>query len=251
METNLTLLLLAFLPLLVAGILRGVTGFGLLLVATPLLFQLFPPKTVIAALVVPSLVTNMAIVWKEGISPKQLRPYGGLYASGAVGALVGVLGLVVLDSRAIFLVVAGYIVVFIVLQHRGDVARRVASTSGLSVVAGGSAGLLGGTIGLSGPPIVTYLHARRLDKNYFVGLLAVFFLTLDAVRIPSMYAADLFGAQELALGVTFAIPAALGTYLGAVVRPRVSRRLFEVGVEIFLALVALNLVSEAMSVRIS
>lgn len=249
MPPSLTLIALSFPLLLIAGTLRGITGFGLLLVATPLLFQLFPPKVVIAALIVPAVFVNLTILWRDSVPLNHLRSHLGLFLSGAIGAIVGVVGLVVLESRTIFLIVAGYIVVFLLLQRRGDLAREVATTRGMSVVAGGSGGLLGGTIGLAGPPIVTYLHARPLGKQDFVRVIAVFFLTLLAVRIPSMYAAGLFGAPEVLLGASFTIPAVIGTYLGAGLRPRIPQEVFEIGVEVFLLLMAIKLVIDGLSIQ--
>lgn len=244
------LILLGFAPVFVAGILRGITGFGILLVATPLLFLILPPKLVIAAMIPPALAASLAILWRDGIPWAHLPAYGALFGSGAVGALIGVLGLVVLDRRAIFLIVAGYIVVFLLLQYRGDVATAVLDARGMAVVAGGSGGLLGGTVGLAGPPIVTYLHAKPLEKRPFVGLLTVYFLIIGIVRIPSMYATGLFGLEELVLGATFTVPALVGTYVGAMLRPRVPQHTFERAVEGFLLLVAVKLVIDGLSIQL-
>lgn len=243
-------LLVAVVPLLVAGVLRGVTGFGMLLVATPLLFQVYDPKLVIAALAVPGLLTNLVILYRDGVPWDELATHWALYLTGAVGAVLGVVGLVVLDRGAIFLIVAAYIVVYLVFEHVGDLTRSVAATRGMSVFAGGSAGLLGGTVGLAGPPVVTYLHAKPFGKRAFVTLLAVFFLMLALVRVPSMYVADLFGPLELALGVAFTLPAVVGVYLGTLLRPLVPQDRFELLVEAFLLLVAVKLVLDGLSVSV-
>lgn len=218
--------------------------------ATPLLFQLYDPKLVIAALAVPGLLTNLVILWRDGVSVEELGDQAGLFVAGAVGAVVGVVGLVVLDRGAIFLLVAAYIGAYLVLERAGDVAGDLAGRRGMGVAAGGSGGLLGGTVGLAGPPIVTYLHARAFGKRAFVGLLASYFLMLALVRVPSMYAAGLFGPIELVLGAAFTVPAVVGTYRGTRVRPRVPQHVFEVGVELFLLLVAVKLVLDGLAVSV-
>lgn len=238
-------LLIASLILIFAGVVRGFVGFGLILTASPALFLLFPPKFVIAVLIVPSLLGDLTILWKEGVAWSFLRTQRYLFVATVLGTTVGVLGLSVVQNGVILALVSVYIFLYLAFETRSDVVEAWAAKSGSGVVIGSIAGLLGGTTGMSGPPIVTYVHARNLQKRNLISALALFFMTIAIVRIPSMYFIGLFGVPELAFSLVFIVPIFLGVYAGSIARSHISQVKFEWLIRGVLLAIAIKLLSDS------
>lgn len=231
-----------------AGGVRGLAGFGSALIATPLLMAVLAPKVVVVALVFPLLVSNATILYSDGVCWSFLRTQGRVLVTLLLGTVVGVVGLVSLSTDLVMLAVSGYLVAYLAFTGYRDAAQRYASRSGVGPLAGAASGLLGGTVGLAGPPLITYLHARDLDRRTFVSAIAVLLGLLGLVRLATMVAADLVGVRELLLGAWFVLPMASGTYLGAWSRPYVPQREFELLVKGLLLVVAVKLAADALAI---
>jgi len=244
-DVPLETLLLASLILVFTGIVRGIVEVGLILTASPALFLLFPPKFVIAVLIIPSLLGDLTILWKEGVAWSFLLTQRYLFVATVIGTTVGVLGLSVVPNGVLLALVSIYIFLYLAFETRSDVAEAWAAKSGSGVIIGAIAGILGGTTGMSGPPIVTYVHARNLRKRNLVSALAMFFMTIAIVRIPSMYLIGLFGVPELAFSLVFIAPIFLGVYAGSVARSHISQVKFEWLIRGVLLAIAIKLLSDS------
>src|SRR5215204_1733991 len=56
-------LIVALFAALLAGVVTGMTGFGLALISTPILLFVYEPKTVVVLTAIFSIVINTAVVW--------------------------------------------------------------------------------------------------------------------------------------------------------------------------------------------
>lgn len=249
-EFSADVIVLSGLALVFAGIIRGIVGFGLLLVATPLLILLHPPKLAIAALIVPTIPTDITILYRDGIPFSVIRERWSVFSIAVLGTATGVLGLVVLSPALLSLIVAMYIAGYLLFSRYESVVHGYAKGRDMGLASGALSGLLGGSTGLAGPPIVAYLHAQDLERATFTSTLALFFTTIAVVRIPTMVATDLFGPTELALGIGLVIPAVVGTYAGTAIRPHLPKRLFERFVDVLLLVVAVQLARDGLGVSL-
>lgn len=240
----------AFGVLLAAGTVRGVIGFGLPLLSTPFLILVLPPKTVIPAFVIPLLATNLQILVHDGLPRSFLRAEVPLLVTTAVGTVVGVVALAASSPALIFLVVSAYVGVYLVLSNAGGTAAAYADRRGAGSAVGLVSGVLGGLVSLQGVVLITYLHARRLDKQTFVTAAAAVLFLGVGMRVPPMVATGLLGPDEALLGVGFLVPAAAGTYLGARARPHVPRVVFERVIEVLLAVIAVKLALDGLGVEV-
>lgn len=234
-------LLLAFALLLLIGVLKGSLGFGAGLLAVPLVVQVFPPKIALAAITLPLWLNNVVILSQEGVPWQFLRENNRFFVATIVGVIIGVFGFVSLPIRVMYLVLAAYLVVFLVFDRRDAVVRSLAQRQGSTVLAGGLGGLIAGAIVMGGPVFVSYLHARRVGKTQFVSALALIFTVTLFARIASLYTASLFSAPELLLGVSFALPLFAGVVAGTHLRGHIPQRAFELFVRVLLVGVAVNL----------
>lgn len=233
-----------------AGLVRGAVGFAFPMIATPFLMQVIDPKVAIVAMLIPVAATNGQVLLQEGIPWAFGRTHILLLAAVVAGAVVGVVGLASLPVAGVLLVMSGYLFFYLGFARFGGTVDAGGAGAWLDALTGGLTGLLGGTIGMAAPPIVTYLHAKAVAKATFVPTLAAVFLLIQFARLPTMVATELMGPGEAILGTSFLVPSMLGTYLGIRLRGRVSQRRFEAFVEVVLFLLAIKLALDGLGVSV-
>jgi hypothetical protein len=216
----------------VAGAVNGVAGFGFALVGTAALATVVDrPATAVVVMIVPILAVNLSLV--RELSAAELRRCARRFGPLVGAALVGTLaGLVVLDRLpagplrvALGLLSLGFVATrqrAVALPGRGAVERRcfVESTPamvGLGLVSGL---LFGGTN--VGVQLIAYLRSRDLAHATFVGVVAMVFLGLNAVRVGAAGLLGLYPSRAVALAsVAAAVPALAGVAVGRRLRARV------------------------------
>src|SRR5918994_2515631 len=89
-------LLVALFAALLAGIVTGLTGFGLALISTPILLFVYEPRTVVVLTVIFSIFVNAAVVWDSWQEARQ-RLALALLIPALFGVVVGAVVLGVID----------------------------------------------------------------------------------------------------------------------------------------------------------
>ena len=217
-------LFVAILSALLAGILSGLTGFGLALISTPLLLFVYEPKTVVVLTAALSVFINFTIVldsWRDA----ERRLAAGLLVPACVGAIVGVEILKSVDPDYIRLAV-GVVVVFSALLLLRDIRLPGARSMWGIVVAGSTSGALSTATGLAGPPIVLLLASRDLPKHDFRGTNALYFLVLSLIGLVVLYLRGILVGDDVPLVLTLIPAAFLGKVAGTALLKRVSERAF-------------------------
>jgi uncharacterized membrane protein YfcA len=217
-------LLVAILSALLAGIVSGLTGFGLALISTPLLLFVYDPKTVVVLTAVLSVVINLAVVldsWRDA----ERRLAMALLPPAFVGIVVGVEVLRAVDPDYIRLAV-GVVVVFSALLLLRDIRLPGAQTRWGTVVAGSTSGALSTSTGLAGPPIVLLLASRNLPKHDFRGTSALYFLVMSLVGLAVLYFRGIFDVDQTPLALALIPAAFLGKAIGTALLKKVSERAF-------------------------
>ncbi len=170
-----------------AGLLGGVTGFGFSLVCTPLLLLLGLGLTdIVVVNLTIGLLTRLASVARLHRSVHRRRA-GDLVAGSVPGLLVGYL---VRDwvSGDVLKVAAGGVAVVVAAQLllRPADPRRAGRVRAPRLAAG-TAGLLGGFLGittsLNGPPPVVLLSRENVAPRQFVADLAVYFVVCNGLAL--------------------------------------------------------------------
>ncbi|TFW18499.1 sulfite exporter TauE/SafE family protein [Duganella callida] len=223
--------------LILAGLVKGVTGMGLPTVAIALLSLRMPPLQAAALLIVPSSVTN---IWQLAAGPalyplfQRFRPLLLAVCIGTCGA--GLLGGAPWSGVVLGVALAGYGLLGLT-GWRMRVAPSAEPWAG--PVAGAITGLLAGVTGVFVMPVAPYLQALNLSKDDLIQALGMAFtvgtLALAVtLTLRGEWHATAAGGSLLAL-----IPSIVGMQLGQWLRdrmaPAVFRRCF------FLALLALGL----------
>ena len=219
-----TALLVALFAALLAGIVTGMTGFGLALISTPILLFVYEPRTVIVLTAIFSVFINTAVVWDSWHEARK-RLALALLIPALLGVVVGVEVLRVIDPVYVRLGV-GVVVVFSALLLVRDVRLPGADTRWGTLVAGSTSGMLSTSTGLAGPPVVLLLASRGLPKHEFRGTSALYFLPMSVAGIAVLALRGLVDASEVPLGLLLVPAAIAGKAAGTALLKRVSERAF-------------------------
>ena len=217
-------LLVALFSALVAGIVTGMTGFGLALISTPLLLFVYEPRTVIVLTALFSIFISGAVVldsWQHA----HRRLVRALLLPAFVGVLAGSEILRTVNPLYIRLAV-GVVVVFSALLLLREVRLPGAGSRWGPIVAGSTSGALSTSTGLAGPPIVLLLAARGLPKHAFRGTSALYFLVMSLAGIVVLSLRGLVGGEDLRLAAILIPAAIVGKAVGTAALKRISESAF-------------------------
>ena len=217
-------LLVALFAALLAGIVTGLTGFGLALISTPILLFVYEPRTVIVLTAIFSIFINSAVVW-DSWQESRKRLALALLIPALFGIVTGVEVLRVINPDYVRLGV-GVIVIFSALLLVRDIRLPGAGTRWGTLVAGSASGALSTSTGLAGPPIVLLLASRGLPKHEFRGTSALYFLPMSIAGLAVLAARGLVDVPEVPLGLLLVPPAIAGKAIGTVLLKRVSEKAF-------------------------
>jgi|TARA_R110002020_G_scaffold87350_2_gene215544 uncharacterized membrane protein YfcA len=232
-------MLIAFITLLAAGIVKGAIGSGVPVIVVPVLTMLYDVQLAIAVLVAPNLISNALQVWQYRRHLLPLRFLAAFSIAGGLGIVLGTWGLVVLSAEILSLAVASAIVLYLiikVLKRRValpfDVAKRMVVPVGLL------AGILQGAAGMSAPASVTFLNAMQLERRVYIGSISVFFVAITCVQIPALLSAGILTAERFLFSVIALVTLVVAMPFGASLGKRLPHRWFDNLIMLLLAGIA-------------
>lgn len=217
--------MLTSLGLLMASLIKGITGFGFSLIALPILLYSYPIKTVIPVLTIGNLLSSaLIILQKRGFkSIRNLKVRLSIW--GAVGTVLGTLILKQISGNTLTLVIAGLFFGLSILYLTG-IQIPVRRVQRASIKTGFISGLLAGSISLSGPPLTLFLNAIKVNKAEFRYLFAWFsvvtgFIALIAFALAGIITPDVFSISALVFPILL-----LGSWFGKRIAFKLSSRTF-------------------------
>lgn len=166
--------LLIFLSIIFsAGFIQGLTGFGSVLISLPLLCFFYPLKTVIPLVSLFALIINSLLMWnlRKYFSFKAVAP---LLLSTLLGLPLGVYFLKNLPSFYLEItlgLILGSYALYGLFIHLPAITIKTR----WAYLAGFLAGILGGSLGTNGPPIIVYSSILPLDKHKIKFILTGYF----------------------------------------------------------------------------
>lgn len=158
----------------IAGLVRGITGFGgAMVMSPPMALLLGPLATVPVVLLLESLAATPMLVHNRRLV--RWRAIGPILAMACVTVPAGAWILVSVDPQVMRRVIAAVVVVFSLVLLAGvrySGAQRLPTALGL----GALSGTMVGATSMGGPPVILYLLAgpdpidvTRANLTYFVG----------------------------------------------------------------------------------
>jgi uncharacterized protein len=198
---------------LFAGFTQGLSGFGSVLVALPVLTYLLDLKTAVPLASTWGMTINIILLL-------QLRPHVSLerILPLSAAALPGIpLGVYILKNVPVWILemsLGGVLVVFsLYFVWSGGKTRRL--SRGWAYAAGFGSGVLGGSLAMSGPPVIMYTSLQPWPKDEIKSTLTGFFFLSGLFILAAQAASGLFTTMILSwsmLSIPFVI---LGVFLGS------------------------------------
>lgn len=212
--------LIAFLAIaLIAAAVKGLSGFGYALIATPLAAVLIDPSVAVVVLAVPALMMNLFQVGETGTGWQYLRRHWSLVAAALVGSVIGVFILKNFPAKQVLGLVIGVVLVSYVVwsvARKGKPASGTANPVALGTV-GIAEGVLLGSVNM-GPLLPAYLHTFERDARRYIGGMSLVFTLVFAERIAQMSSNGLMTGQLLWLGSVIALVTLIGLVVGTALR---------------------------------
>ena len=239
----LSLIVISF---LLAGTIKGAVGMGLPTAAMGLMTLVLDPRTAIALILMPMLLSNAWQVYRSGDTLRAMRRYLPL----ALALMVGVGGTVSLSGSApdrLLLGMLGVSLLIFVAVNASRWAPRITAARDrpVQIATGAIAGVMGGLTSVWAPPMAVYLAAKKVDKDEFVrasGLL----IFLGSLPLTIGYLRQGTLTRELAFVSFFLlIPTFAGFAFGERLRSRFSEAGFRRALLLVFALMGLNLIRRA------
>jgi hypothetical protein len=198
---------------LAAAFLQGLTGFGFGLIALPLLGFFLDIKVSVPLMILLSIVISLYLSFRLRKNV-DLKCAFTLLAASVAGIPLGVYALKQIPPRGLSLCVGVIMVAFTSYQFLGRPEPRLFGKR-LTALAGFCSGVLGGSLGVGGPPVIVFTALQPWSKNQAKATLAAFFAMSGLVIITTQAVSGMITGEVIHLYVR-ALPALVtGIFLGS------------------------------------
>ena len=190
----------AALALFLGAALQSATGFGFALVSAPILFALLGPSEAVTAGFVVAILLNSLTLATERRRPQVLvRDAVALVAWSLPGMAVGLVALREVPAEPLSVLVALAVVAGLALRVRSRRADAIGGPRPWHIpVTGVTAGALGTSTSLNGPPLVFCILARGAAPAQMRDTLAAIFLAEALIGLPALLLSGTFTAPRAA-----------------------------------------------------
>lgn len=229
------------------GVVKGVVGVGLPLTSIALMTTVIDLRLAIPLLVVPILTTNILQAFRGGRFLELLRQYWLMLVTAAIGVWAGTAALYRVELSYLLIILGLVVSAYSVMNL--TTFRLSASEKSKPIwspIVGFLSGILAGTTGSIGVPVVIYYQALKMAKDVFVQAVGIQFLITGSILTLALVYEGGLNWETLPVSALAMIPAFIGMTAGQWVRNRVSEERFRTWLWIFMLVVGLNLVRKGL-----
>lgn len=234
--------------LFAAALVHSSMGFGLALIAVPLLALLIPVEQAAPAVVLAS-ITIASIILLQDWRRVQFRGAGWLLVSTLFGIPVGLLLLKTAPETTVKALLATVIIAIAVHSLLGR-SRYELQNDRLAWLFGFSAGVLGGAYGMNGPPLVIYGALRRWPPQQFRATLQAYFLPASLAGMCGYWLVGLWTPAVSRLYLTSLPAIVVATLAGRLKARRIQAERFATYVYRGLLVIGLVLLLQAITTAV-
>ena len=163
-----TIIIIIILAVLAGGLVKGTLGFGMPMVALPIIAFIIPPTTAMILLCAPIFLTNfLQIKFRQGVSSYRFLP---MFLCLIIGLIIGARLILEIDVKTITQIIAVSIIFAALVNCFGIKIKNINKNheNTITSLIGFGSGILGGLSTFYGPPMLAYLVAVDLPKEKFV-----------------------------------------------------------------------------------
>jgi uncharacterized membrane protein YfcA len=227
-----------------AGFTQGLSGFGSILLALPLLTILLDIKTVIPLAALHGFFTTVILLveLRKHLDWQKVIP---LFAGSIPGIPIGVFFLKNMNTDTIQLTMGLILVAYALFSLSFRPMVWEMKTAGVSLV-GFLAGCMGGALGAAGPPVIVYTSLQPWTKDKIKATLQGFYVASGLVVVV-LHALNGLTTMPVLKYFLISMPAlVLGTYIGSFFYGRIDEKTYKKVMFILLAFLGAFLIYGAL-----
>ncbi len=229
-----TQLFAALFIILLASMVKGLTGFGFALTSLPLLTIFMSPKVAVPMITICSVFLD-GYTFYRARKVVQYRVISPLIVSGVIGMIFGTYFLISLETGILKLGIGAVTLLFACASLLG-LKREIENVKLASIPIGLLSGLLGGAISISGPPVALFFSNQGVEKNVFRANLIAYFFCLYLATVPVYILGGLITRELLVSSVVMVPPMFIGANIGMNLLKKVSEQVFR-NITMFLVMI--------------
>jgi hypothetical protein len=215
-----------------ASVVRGFTGFGLALVAVPLIQFLMPVTDTAVFIAIINFIFSI-LYYRKSKEIVKGQPLGAMALWTGAGVATGTVILKFVSPGYIQLI-WGLLIIFIVVALERGLNLQIRSERAALTFSGLFGGLLAGATGITGPPVAIILSSIKTPKEKFNAIISIFILFAVSYALIFYLITGLIRKETILLGLC-SVPALLaGLYTGDRLVSRISQKTFTTVVYIVL-----------------
>lgn len=224
------------------GLVKGVTGVGLPLVAVPILAGFLGVERAVLILVIPAVVLNAYQVLRHLAESAAMPEWPRMIGAGVPGAAVGAGVLHAASDRMLATALAIWILAYLVFRLlHPSFALSLRMRLRWSPVVGAAAGALQAATGISAPVVAAYADALGLRPSAYVFAVCAPFGAFAAAHLAVVSLSGIYTAELFTQSLFAVLPAIAAIPLGARLRVHISRAVFDGTIRVTLLLMAARL----------
>jgi uncharacterized membrane protein YfcA len=233
--------------LLLAAYVKGTTGMGFPLIATPMVALLLDIRTAVVILIIPNILMDLTQIVRGGLSAKVFQRFSWLFLLTILGVFLGTKVLATLSLWILNLALGIMVLAFVVSNifpysfHISAHMERI-----LSPIVGMVIGFLNGMTNAAGPPLAVYLYSLQLPKTEFIKSIASIFLVTKISQLIAVSTWNLFSLSTLRLSFAVTVFILLGFYAGLKTQDWINQQNFNRGLLALLFVIGAVLVIRAL-----
>lgn len=233
---------------ILAGLVKGISGFGSSLVTIPLLrivYGINRLDEIVIMMITFNVLLNFLLLFEsKGFSLKSIKKVYLLTGTGVVFTFIGLSLLEYLDKTIISNVAAGLILIAVFVQVYKLYVKNPITLKPykwLQVIVGAFSGLGNGIASVDGPPVVFYMTSINADKVTFKNTLAAHFLVMGIMGVTIMILRGMYTETIIINSMYFMLFSSIGLGIGMVMSKKMNESIFQKVILVILVFLAIRM----------
>ena len=234
-------MILVFIGLLLGGFTSGVAGFGIMMIALPILTLGLPITDAVLVCCIIGVLTAVQLAWlyHRFANWSDVKM---MWLGCVPGCIAGAYTLKIIPMSILQMAISVAIVCFLLLQLlREKSSWRLPDSRFSLIFTGAASGFASSTVSLVGVPIGIFILLKGWDKDRSRATMSMLFIVCGWVTFFSQWSAGLYTADLFKLAVSGVVAALIGQELGFKAGRYLNQKMFIRFVLFFLSIAAVTL----------
>lgn len=219
-----TAVIFGLLIMFLAGLVQGATAFGIAVISLPVLVLFIDPKTAVPIIILHAIVCVSVLLIKQwkNVNLGHIWP---LIVASVIGIPFGTFILISLNVNILKIIIGSLSILVAIVMFKG-ITKKVKNERLAFLPIGFSAGVLSGSTGMSGLPVILFLTYQKLSKQKYLATIAANYFILNIATALYFGTSDLLTKTTLSYAF-YLLPATLiGLFIGFAICDKVDNKLF-------------------------